>query len=485
MSWFSESIVRDSEKNGTISAQRTFGSWRVTVGGFEQTGREMQGIWRDMFSTFDAFVGVQKIKRILMLGLGGGGELQVLYKRFPGAEIVAVEHDPQMISLTRHIRLYAPHPFPTVYCADAREGLHKVQGVFDLIIIDLFRGGVPSKIFADADFLSDVHTKLAHDGYVVTNVYKNTDFFSVLNEKFHSLKQWRVGPNYFGLFQSHTISDAVRSGFRPLRQWSDLNTFESIPKFFQPSRIGEVVRGSYWRLWPFSFEQYEGDTEPVLQPLSIDQKKPLRIIMWQRTSRSDVPKGWIAFTERPAYKIGFIPLTKNYYQTWSETLRRSRKKFLTEYSSQYSLEEVSFEEFREAYRKSTLPLTLKDGMLYEIDFRARNPRTKMTFLGARRISDRRIMAGVAHLRSSSLPLSYYQGGFFLPEVRDEPLMTGLFDRWFESSVGAGVKFIDLGNFWKKGEDGSWKGFSLFKAKCNPLYFFLPPLLYQFRIGKNR
>ncbi|MBY0539222.1 hypothetical protein K2P56_02180 [Patescibacteria group bacterium] len=485
MSWFSESIVRQSEKNGTITAIRKFGSWQVSVDGIEQTGSEVHAMWKYALEVLTRYRGTQRIKKILLLGLGGGGELKMISRVFPEATLTVVEHDPEMIALAKELKLYAPYPFPTMICDDAKNAVQKIQEEFDLIVIDLFRGQQPSLLSADVEFLTVVHQRLSPQGYLLANVYKNKELFIPIRTVFHSLREWLFSWNYVGLFQRGTVEKCATDGYRPLRQWPDLNTFESIPRYFHPARIGEKPRGSYWNLWPFSFEQYEGDHEPEVLPLSHDKKKPVRLVMWQRMGRLDVPKKWIAFSDKPAYKIGFIPLTAEYWREWSETGKRDRKRFASECADTYSLEETDFDEFRKAYSKSTLPLTLKDGMLYEMDFRRKNPKTKMTFLVARRKRDGKILAGVAHLRSSALPLSYYQGGFFLPEVRDEPLMTGLFDKWFKESFASGVRFIDLGNFWKQGEDSSWKGFSTFKAKFNPIYFFLPPTLYQFRIGNDR
>jgi len=64
-------------------------------------------------------------------------------------------------------------------------------------------------------------------------------------------------------------------------------------------------------------------------------------------------------------------------------------------------------------------------------------------------------------------------------------MTGLFDHWFKDSLAQNTAFIDFGNFWKKGDPRSWKGFSIFKAKFGPTYFFYKPKLYKFRLNRPR
>ena len=130
-------------------------------------------------------------------------------------------------------------------------------------------------------------------------------------------------------------------------------------------------------------------------------------------------------------------------------------------------------------------MTLRRPTLWDIRMRMKNQHTPITFIVARRKDNQRVVAGMACMRSSQLKISYYLAGCITKEVGHDPVMAGLFDHWFQWCMAAGIRFADFGGFWWKGGDSSWKGLSLFKGKFGPAYFFYPPTLYQFRIGKNR
>jgi hypothetical protein len=161
-------------------------------------------------------------------------------------------------------------------------------------------------------------------------------------------------------------------------------------------------------------------------------------------------------------------------------MRRQRRKWL-EKAHEYEIVSSSYEEFADAYKKGTIPATLKGSVLWEIRMRMKNPETPVSFLLAKRKKDGRAIAGFARMDSASLPITYYLTGFITRGMGHESGMAGLFDRWFSDALSEGLKFADLGNFWKQGDDSTWKGFSVFKARFNPHYFFFPPLLYRFDV----
>jgi hypothetical protein len=301
-------------------------------------------------------------------------------------------------------------------------------------------------------------------------------------KEFSILRKWRFRINNFGIFQKADVRDAFLKGYAPVRQWPELNTIESMPAFSHPTKLENG--GVYWRLWPFSFEDYRTEHEPDVRDLPQDLRMPVRIIMWQRKNGVRAPQGWFGFSDRPFLKVGFVPVEPGYSKQWSETSLRELKRWRRLLAAKrYTCRRITYEEFSDGYLKSTLPLLLRQSMLYEVKVRMRNSKTPVTFFGAERISDGKIVAGLAVMESPELGISYYLAGFFKKQVQDEPVMAGLFDFWFQDGIARGLKFIDFGNFWKPGDESSWKGFSMFKAKFNPLYFFYPAKLYKFRWGK--
>jgi len=484
MGLFSETRVRTSEKNGTIIAKRIGTSWQVTVDECEQTGPLVHEMWLYALRMLSDYLGLQRVRRVLLLGLGAGGEVKNYYQRFPNAEITIIEYDPEMIALARELGLYRPYSLPHVICEDARVAVPALSGTFDVIVIDLFKGPDPSPLSEDRSFLESVNAKLSHSGYIVANVYWKKEILESLSAFFTPVRSWRFRFNHLGIFSKKTVADAFREGYRPVRNWPEINRIASIPSAFNPAQVGEKSAGIYWRIWPFSFEQYGGDTEPAILPLPAGLRMPFRVIMWRRTLRPDIPEGWFAFSERPSFKIGFTPLTPEYTKRWSESAKRALKAWRALSGVKYRIEEIEREEFGRSLKKSTLPLTMRDSVFWEIDLRGKNPLTPVRLFGVRRISDGKLVAGMARMYSSVSPISYYMNGFYLKEVAEDPLMMGLFDDWFSDALKKGIRFLDFGTFYKAGDDGAWKGFSVFKAKFNPLYFFLPPVLYKFRWGRK-
>ncbi|MBV9349489.1 MAG: class I SAM-dependent methyltransferase [Patescibacteria group bacterium] len=479
MSWLLEVKKRQSEKNGSITALRRFGKWTVYVNGCQQTGSEVHAMWKDAFKRVRRRSESGLIQKILMLGLGGGGEVKTLHEFFPDASLTVVEYDPEMITLAKELRLYRPFPFPQVICEDAKTALAKLYEQYDLIILDLFFGPEPSSLATDRSFLATVAGVLAPRGILVANVFRKTEYLSALAKSFDGYDTWRFKWNYLGLYRK---SLEKKDGYVPRSAWPEFQPSLGIPPALHPS---DMPHGAYWRTWPFSFEEYQGDQEPDIALLPKEKRVPIRVIMWERFWRTDAPPTWIKFIDRPYRKTGYTSLSPEYKKNWSATARRDLRKWEKDFlGSVYTIEPVTEEEFGAAYLQSTVPFYMRRAMKNEIGLRIKSGATPIILYGARRITDKKLIGGIALMSSPSLKISYFLAGFFLKEVSEHPVMTGLFDYWFSSSIAEGMRFLDFGNFWKKGEPASWKGFSAFKAKFGPTYFFYQPRLYRFSIFKQ-
>ena len=81
----------------------------------------------------------QKIKRILVLGLGGGAAVRTLQYLLPGRHLTAVEIDSTHIYIARRHFGLKSNNNTTLIRADAMDWLHKYRGEkFDFILDDLF-----------------------------------------------------------------------------------------------------------------------------------------------------------------------------------------------------------------------------------------------------------------------------------------------------------------------------------------------------------
>jgi precorrin-6B methylase 2 len=424
---------------------------------------------------------VKEPKKILLLGLGAGGEISMMQSLFPGAAITVVEHDPEMIKLAEELRLYGRSPLITTVEGDAREALSSLTERFDIITVDLFRGAIPSPLLGDHAFLDQLAERLAERGVLLVNVYHHVAYLSEFQKRFLQPNIWKFVDSTLGLFRA-SDRDMVRAlpdGFVPVTNWPEFDFMASIPRLLNPEKLGGVAPGTRWTLWPLSFEQYVSDTEPITHP---HQKGLMRITIWRRLTWDDAPPGWRA-RAFPAQTIGFSEFTrgKPYFTAWSESARRNRREWLEKYRGAiYHVRPLSFEEFIRAHQASRNEKSTQLSIL-ETDLYPRYKKNKnaITFWGVERLVDGRILAGIAVIDSPIHCGSYYLAGFHTHEAGKDPVTVGLFDHWSEESEKKGLRFLHFGDFWQPGKPESWKGFSNFKAKFGPRYLVQPPVLYRF------
>jgi spermidine synthase len=113
-----------------------------------------------------------ELRRILVLGVGGGAVIQNLRRFVQPQQIVGVELNPVHLSVAE--RFFGVHGDDVQLVeADAIEWVRQYHGpAFDLIIDDLFGevGGEPQRaIFADSQWVRSLLAMLTGDGIIVSN----------------------------------------------------------------------------------------------------------------------------------------------------------------------------------------------------------------------------------------------------------------------------------------------------------------------------
>jgi len=186
LSFFSpQTIYRTSSRfNGAIEVVEFLGKRELVVGGLQQSGWLVQKLWKAAISTIDNRQST--INNILILGLGAGSVLPIINRYYPNAKIVGVEIDPVIIDTGKKFFALESHKNVTIVTADAftfiDNHIKKEQGQrirsnstyhwstrYDLILIDLYRGGeVPKKLRTQA-FFQKVKGLLSKDGVVMIN----------------------------------------------------------------------------------------------------------------------------------------------------------------------------------------------------------------------------------------------------------------------------------------------------------------------------
>jgi spermidine synthase len=118
------------------------------------------------------------VKRVLMIGLGGGGFNQFFEKAIPGATLETVELDPQVLALAQKYLGFKPSDRDKVNVLDGRMFLRHSKTVYDWIILDAFRGGFVPPHLKTVEFYKLAQSHLTRDGLFVANVHTNSSLFA-------------------------------------------------------------------------------------------------------------------------------------------------------------------------------------------------------------------------------------------------------------------------------------------------------------------
>jgi spermidine synthase len=108
----------------------------------------------------------RQVRRALLLGLGAGTVANILRQRFPDAEVIAYELDPQILAIAKEY--FHLDSQTKIRLADAREAFVS-PGSFDLVITDLYRGHKFADFAESLPFLSQVRGKLDPTGLAAFN----------------------------------------------------------------------------------------------------------------------------------------------------------------------------------------------------------------------------------------------------------------------------------------------------------------------------
>jgi spermidine synthase len=111
-------------------------------------------------------------RNALLLGLGGGTLAQLLFRRYPGIEIVGVDADRELIDFAReHFGLDVPGL--EVVIGDAFRYVEESSRSFDFIAVDLFAGYDFQRGVLSKPFLRKLKAMAGRGGEVVFNLFKD------------------------------------------------------------------------------------------------------------------------------------------------------------------------------------------------------------------------------------------------------------------------------------------------------------------------
>jgi spermidine synthase len=172
-----------------------FGQTRIYTGGYEQTGPYVTHLWRDALAHLSSD---HPITHILVVGLGGGGSIQYIQKKFVKATLTCIEWDPVMVAIAKKLHLYNNEP--TILIGDVFEIIPHYQKQFDLILFDAFFGATPEPRLEDIGFCLLIRNALSPTGKLIINVSRTTSLISTLSKCMLLNETWTYKNNTLALF---------------------------------------------------------------------------------------------------------------------------------------------------------------------------------------------------------------------------------------------------------------------------------------------
>lgn len=415
---------------------------------------------------------------ILLLGLGAGGIIPKLLKRYPGSRITSIEWDHRMVELAKKIGNFPSSNRHKVIIGDAADIVPQLSDRYELIIFDLFKGSSITPSLITKEFCFSLKRILHRGGYLCVNAFMDKQLLHILSTEFKKIDCWKKSWNTLVIFrhqdEAHIIS-ALPDGYQSHRNnVAYLQREASTRKNFRVIEQNGII-GLRWNHGFMHFEKYFGDTEP-----RIDPNGPKRMVIWQRERTLDVPCGW----KRPwismdlmMYGFSDIQEYDPYWKGWSTHAQRHRKKWHEQ--QEWELFESSHELFYEGYKKAKKDFLLKTMMIDYVKKYVKKHGSLVHFLGARRKNGNApIEAGFAYLDIPEAQQSLHLASYILESAKVSPAGVGLMDEWFATAAKRGVRFLDFGVFRQKGEPRSWRGFTRFKGQFNIQYLKYPYALVR-------
>ena len=112
-----------------------------------------------------------------IIGLGGGRTAWYHHKSVPGLSMTAVELDPEVVRVAERFFKVAPEPGFDIAVMDGRVWLSKTDRMFDIVMVDAYRGPFVPFHLLTTEFYELVAKHLKPGGVVVQNVEPSTMLF--------------------------------------------------------------------------------------------------------------------------------------------------------------------------------------------------------------------------------------------------------------------------------------------------------------------
>ncbi len=155
----------------------------------------------------------RRVTRMAVLGLAGGTVARQAAVAFPGVEIHGFEIDPDIVAVARRYFGLAEVPNLQVWVVDARVGIRRQPGPYDLIVVDAYRPPDIPWHLTTVEFFALLYERLSPHGAVSVNVGRTPTDRRLVNALAATLRQ--VFPVVYGMDVPGTLNTVLFAAKHP------------------------------------------------------------------------------------------------------------------------------------------------------------------------------------------------------------------------------------------------------------------------------
>jgi precorrin-6B methylase 2 len=477
MNLFFRTTTVESQRNGKITVLFSPSEGpTVLVDGYQQSGRHLADVWRRSLWHVPE---EHPVKQVLLLGLGSGSSMRVIKNRFPDAHVTAVEWDPAMVELAKNLKRYPARQAPEIILGDACEVVPKLNRRFDVILIDLFRGGDTEPRLASDAMIAALSRALEPDGYLILNIFRTVSLIPAFERHLSRHATLFFKRDTLALFRHYgqgRVGDPLPEGYVHPTQSPLYLIGGWEPKAANMEPVGQAgCLGMRWHYGPIWIESYTSDLPP-----EIDPGAPSRMVIWQPLTKTGRPAHWHrSWIQMNPQQHGFADIRGKleYWRDWTDHAQRHRKRWLKD--DRFEIVEVTLPEFAAAYHRSGKLRTMRKDFIRLLERRLHWHGTAVHMFAARNILTQEIIAGLGVVDLPDVSHSMHLVAFIHPKFEKTSVGTGLIDHWFQHCQAAGIRFPHFGLVWTPGDPRGWKGYSKFKRQFNLHLLLYPRPLIRF------
>jgi spermidine synthase len=115
------------------------------------------------------------VKNALVLGIAGGSQIEDLKKHFPEAHVDGVDIDSKVIEIGKTYFSLEDDERTDLIVDDARRYVKTTDNVYDLVLLDAFRGRSIPPHLTTQEFLYELKNRMSPDGVVIVNIISSLE----------------------------------------------------------------------------------------------------------------------------------------------------------------------------------------------------------------------------------------------------------------------------------------------------------------------